>query len=224
MYRVQLFWRAFLLLSFCLGTLVGPWGSGAARAQDKTPPGTPAMPPAVKAPPGTLDAVTAILTRRSIRDYTAHPVPKEMIDLLVEAGMSAPSAFNERSSEFVVINDRRVMEEMAKINPASKQLKKATAAIVVCGNQAKEKFPGQGYWQLDGAAAAENILVAAHAVGLGAVWTAIYPYPDRLAAVKKLLNLPDAVMPLTIIPVGYPAEKKPQERRFDPTRVHYNRW
>jgi nitroreductase len=81
---------------------------------------------------------------------------------------------------------------------------------MICGNQEREKFRDKGYWQLDGAAAAENILVAAHAVGLGAVWTAIYPYPDRMAAVKKLLNLPEQVVPLTIIPIGYPAEQKPR--------------
>ena len=187
-------------------------------AQAKAPAGE------IKVPSGTLDAVTAILTRRSIRDYTPHPVPEELIKLLVEAGMSAPSAFNERSTEFVVINDRKVLDEIAKINPKSLQLKKATVIIVVCGNQAKEKNKGQGYWQLDGAVASENILIAAHAVGLGAVWTAIYPYPDRIPKVQKLLNLPEQVIPLNIIPIGYPAEQKMRENRFDPARLHTNKW
>ena len=89
---------------------------------------------------------------------------------------------------------------------------------------ALEKFSGQGYWQLDGAVAAENILIAAHALGLGAVWTAIYPYPERIPAVQNLLNLPPQVIPLTIIPMGYPAEKKMRENRFDASRVHYNGW
>ena len=97
-------------------------------------------------------------------------------------------------------------------------------AIVICGNTAKEKFPGKGYWQLDGSAAAENILLAAHAVGLGAVWTAIYPYEDRMAAVKKMLGLPESVQPLCIIPIGYPAEKKFRENRFEPARFHQNKW
>ncbi len=177
----------------------------------------------VKVPSGTLDAITAILTRRSIRDYTPHPVPEELIKLLVEAGASAPSAFNERSTEFVVVNDRKILDELAKVNPKSLQLKKATVAIVVCGNQAKEKNKGQGYWQLDGAVATENILIAAHAVGLGAVWTAIYPYPDRIPQVQKLLGLPEQVIPLNIVPIGYPAEQKMREP-FDPARVHTNKW
>ncbi len=178
----------------------------------------------IRVPPGTLDAITAILTRRSIRDYTPHPVPEEMIKLLLEAAMSAPSAFNERSQEFVVINDRKILEKIYQLNPNSLQVKRATVAIVVCGNQEREKFKGKGYWQLDGAVAAENILIAAQALGLGAVWTAIYPYPERIPAVQKLLNLPEQVIPLTIIPIGYPAERKLRENRYDASRVHYNRW
>ena len=178
----------------------------------------------LKVPSGTLDTITAIMSRRSIRDYTSHPVPEDLVRLLVEAGMCAPSALNERSSEFIVINDRKVLDEIFQLNTKALQIKKATVAIMICGNTAKEKFPGKGYWQLDGAVAAENILLAAHAVDLGAVWTAIYPYEDRMAAVKKLLNLPETVQPLCIIPIGYPAEKKFRENRFDPARFHQNKW
>jgi nitroreductase len=184
----------------------------------------PAPPGEIKVPAGTPDAITAILTRRSIRDYTPHPVPEELIRILLEAGMSAPSAFNERSTDFVVVNDRKVLDEIAKINPKSLQLKKATAAIVVCGNQPREKNKGQGYWVLDGAVASENILIAANALGLGAVWTAIYPYQDRIPQVQKVLNLPAEVVPLNIIPIGYPAERKMRENRYDASRVHTNRW
>jgi nitroreductase len=180
--------------------------------------------PEIKVPKGTPDALTAILTRRSIRDYTPHPVPEELIKLLLEAGQAAPSAFNEQSTAFVVVNDKKVLEELSKVIPASLQLKKATVAIVVCGNQAKEKFKGQGYWQLDGAVASENIFIAAHALGLGAVWTAIYPYQDRIPKLQKILNLPDEVIPLNIIPVGFPAEKKVREQLYDASRVHNNKW
>lgn len=180
--------------------------------------------PEIKVPKGTPDAITAILTRRSIREYTPHPVPDELIKLLLAAGLTAPSAFNEKSTEFVVVNDRKILDEIAKFEAKRPQLKKATVAIVVCGNQAKEKFKGQGYWQLDGAVASENILIAANALGLGAVWTAIYPYPDRIPKVQKLLNLPNDVIPLNIIPVGYPAEKKLPEKPYDPARMHTNKW
>ncbi len=178
----------------------------------------------IKVPRGTPDAITAILTRRSIRDYTPHSVPEEMIRLLLEAGMSAPSAFDERSTEFIVINDRHILDEIQKFNPKRLQLKKATVAIMVCGNQAKEKNKGQGFWLLDGAVASENILIAANALGLGAVWTAIYPFQDRIPKVQKMLNLPEQVIPLIIIPIGYPAERKMRENRYDASRVHTNRW
>ncbi len=191
-------------------------GPGAAA-----PPGTPA---AIQVPKGTPDALTAILTRRSIRDYSIHPVPEELIKLLLEAGQAAPSAIDERSTEFVVINDRQILDEIHKFNTKRLQLKKATVAILVCGNQAKEKDKGKGFWVLDGAVASENILIAAHALGLGAVWTAIYPYPDRMAKVQKLLNLPAEVLPLNIIPIGYPAEKLFREQLYDPARVHKNKW
>ena len=179
----------------------------------------------IKVPAGTPDAITAILTRRSIRDYTPHPVSEETIKLLLEAGLSAPSAFDERSTEFVVINDRKILDEIHNFNPNPKsfQLKKATVAILVCGNQAKERNKGQGFWLLDGAAASENILIAANALGLGAVWTAIYPFQDRIPKVQKLLNLPEQVIPLNIIPIGYPAERK-MPHPYDASRVHTNRW
>lgn len=214
---------AMVLIAFFFQPI---WTNSPSWAQDKGPEAAaPKGPPAaIQVPKGTPDALTAILTRRSIRDYNPHPVPAELIKLLLEAGQAAPSAFNERSTELVVVNDPKVLMEIAKVNPKALQLKKATVAIVVCGNEAKEKFKGRGWWQLDGAAASENILIAAHALGLGAVWTAIYPFPDRIPKVQKLLNLPSEVIPLNIIPVGYPAERKFRENLYDSSRVHNNKW
>ncbi len=185
---------------------------------------TQGTPPEIKVPQGTPDAITAILTRRSIRDYTPQPVPEEKIRLLLEAGMSAPSAMDERAAEFVVITDRKILDEIQKFNPKRLQLKKASVAILVCVNQAKEKKPGLGFGILDGAVAVENILIAANALGLGAVWTSIYPFQDRFPKVRQMLNLPEQVIPMTIIPVGYPAEVKMRENRYDPSRLHTNRW
>jgi nitroreductase len=216
-----------------LGLLALVWQPGLTTprswAEEKPAAGAAAQgaPVEIKVPRGTLDALTAILTRRSIRDYTPHPVSAETIKLLLEAGLSAPSAFDERSTEFVVINDRKILDEIHSFNPNPKsfQLKKATVAILVCGNPAKEKdIKGQGMWLLDGAVASENILIAANALGLGAVWTAIYPFQDRIPKVQKLLNLPEQVIPLNIIPLGYPAERK-MPHPYDASRVHPdNRW
>ncbi len=171
---MQKSWRScgrFGAMALLLAALTWqPFLPGARSWAEEKPagaPATPAPPGEIKVPSGTPDAITAILTRRSIRDYTPHPVPDELIRILLEAGMSAPSAFNERSTDFVVVNDRKVLDEIAKINPKSLQLKKATVAIVVCGNQPREKNKGQGYWVMDGAVASENILIAANALGLG---------------------------------------------------------
>jgi len=215
-----------------LGLLALLWQSGLTTPRswaEEKPAAAPAdqgAPLEFKVPRGTRDALTAILTRRSIREFSPHPVPPETIKLLLEAGLSAPSAMDERSTEFMVINDRQLLDEMHTVNPNPKsfQLKKATVAILVCGNQAKEKDKGKGFWQLDGAVAGENILIAANALGLGAVWTAIYPNPDRIAKAQKLLNLPEQIIPLCIIPVGYPAERK-MPHPYDASRVHPdNRW
>jgi len=216
-----------VLGSVLLALVVYPWLTNASiGAQDKAQGSAapPSAPLEIKVPPGTLDAVTAILTRRSIRDYTPRPVPEDLVKLLLNAGMSAPSAVDERSTEFVVITDRKILDAIHEFNTKRPQLKKAGVAILVCGNQQREKSKGQGFWVLDGAVAAENILVAAHAVGLGAVWTAIYPFPDRMAKVQKMLNMPQTVIPLCIIPIGYPAERKITGSRFDPSRAHKNRW
>jgi nitroreductase len=214
-----------------LGLLALMWQPGLTTprswAEEKPAAGAGAQgaPVEIKVPAGTADAITAILTRRSIREYTPHPVSEETIKLLLEAGLSAPSAFDERSTEFVVINDRKILNEIHNFNPNPKsfQLKEATVAILVCGNQAKERNKGQGFWLLDGAVASENILIAANALGLGAVWTAIYPFQDRIPKVQKLLNLPEQVIPLNIIPIGYPAERK-MPHPYDASRVHTNRW
>ncbi len=211
-----------LMALLCQPAVTDPRSWAQHKAPERPKPQGPAE--EIKAPRGTPDAITAIMTRQSIREYTPHPVSPDLINLLLKAAMSAPSAFNERSTEFVVVNDRKILDEIAKMNPKSQQMKKATVAIVVCGNQQWQKEKGQGYWQLDGAVASENILIAANALGLGAVWTAIYPYPDRIPLVQKILQLPEQVIPLNIIPVGYPAERKPREKHYDPSRLHTNRW
>ena len=213
------------VLAIILGFLGILFFAGTASAEEKpVSQKTQAAGEDLKVPAGTLDTITAIMTRRSIRDYTSHPVPEDLVKMLVEAGMCAPSAFGERSSAFIAITDRKILDQIFQLNPKALQIKKATVAIMICGDTAKEKFPGKGYWQLDGSVAAENILLAAHAVGLGAVWTAIYPYEDRMAAIKKMLGLPESVQPLCLIPIGYPAEKKFRENRFDPAKYHQNKW
>jgi nitroreductase len=169
-----------------------------------------------------LDALTAICSRRSIRLYTGKPVPRDLVKELLRAAMSAPSAGNERPWHFIILTDRAILDEIPRFHPYSAMLKQASVAILVCAEVTLEKR--KGYWVLDCAAATQNILLAAHAKGIGAVWCGVYPSEDRVANLKKLLRLPDSVLPFSLVPLGFPAEQKEAPDRFDGSRVHDNAW
>ena len=169
-----------------------------------------------------MDAFDAILSRRSIRNYTEQPVSDELTNELLKAAMSAPSAGNEQPWHFVIINQREILDEIPNLHPYSQMLKQAPLAILVCGDATLEKY--KGYWVQDCSAATENILLAAQAKGLGAVWLGVYPLEDRIAGLRKLLNIPDHVTPLALVSIGYPAEQKPRSNRFDASRIHNNGW
>ena len=169
-----------------------------------------------------MDAMNAILSRRSIRRYTNQPVSDEVMKELLEAAMSAPSAGNEQPWHFVVIDERKILDEIPKYHPYSQMLKDAPAAIMVCGDETLQKY--EGYWVQDCSAATENILIAAQAKGLGAVWLGVYPIEDRVVALRKLLGIPEHVIPFSLISVGYPAEQKPRSDRYDDSRIHHNQW
>ena len=166
--------------------------------------------------------MNAILNRKSIRKYKDINVSDEIVEALLRAGMAAPSAGNEQPWEFIVLRDKEILKEITEIHPYSQMLRSTDVAIVVCGDESKERF--KGFWVQDCSAATENILVAVEDMGLGAVWLGIYPVTDRVMAIQKILNLPDSVIPLSIIPVGYPDEEKNPNDRFDQTRIHYDRW
>ncbi len=169
-----------------------------------------------------MNTMDAILSRRSIRVYTSKSVPRDVVDELLKAAMSAPSAGNERPWQFVVLTNPVILEEIPKFHPYSGMVKQASVAILVCGDTKLERHKGS--WVLDCAAATENMLLAAHAKGLGAVWCGVYPTEERVAGFRKLLNIPEHVIPFSLIPVGYPAEVKQPEDRFDRSRIHDNRW
>lgn len=167
----------------------------------------------------TQDALENIFARKSVRKYLPKPVEKEKTDLLLKAGMAAPTGKDTRPWEFVVVTERAVLDSMAAALPYAKMLKDAPMAIVVCGDTTKSS-----YWYLDCAAATQNILLAAEALGLGAVWTATYPYDDRMAVVKKEIGLPDHILSLCVIPVGYPAIPHSPKNKWDETKVHYGKY
>jgi nitroreductase len=169
-----------------------------------------------------LEALEAIRTRRSIRQYTDTPVSDGVVTALLEAAMAAPSAGNEQPWHFVVVRDRTMLEQIGREHRYVQMAKDAQVVIVVCGDETLETH--KGFWVQDCAAATENILLAAHAQGLGAVWCGIYPPKDRVRAIRKLLALPHHITPLCLIPLGYPAETKPPASRYDPARIHHERW
>jgi nitroreductase len=169
-----------------------------------------------------MDTLEAIFSRRSVRIYTAKPVSHQVLHDVLKAAMSAPSAGNERPWHFIVLTDRAVLDEIPKFHPYSAMLKHAQVAILVCGELTLERHAG--YWVLDCAAATQNMLLAAHAKGLGAVWCGIYPTEDRIRNLRRLLKLPEHVVPFSLVPLGFPAETKEVHDRFDRLRVHENRW
>ena len=169
-----------------------------------------------------MDTLDAIFTRRSIRKYTDRAVPDDLVSQLLKAAMAAPSAGNEQAWQFIVIRDRALLDAIPKFHPYSAMLKYASMAVLVCGDLTLEKY--KGYWVQDCSAAAQNLLLAATAQGLGAVWTGVYPMEDRVAGMRKLLNLPEHVIPLSLLPIGYPAEQPAQTDRFNTERVYKDRW
>ena len=169
-----------------------------------------------------MDALEAILSRRSIRKYAPEPVPDEIITGLLKAAMSAPSAGNEQPWQFIVLRDRAILDQVPVYHPHSGMIREVSAAILVCADM--ERDLRQGYWVQDCAAATENILLAARALGYGTVWLGVYPREERVAGLKKLLGLPETIVPFSLIPVGRPGEEKPPAERFDSSRVHFNGW
>lgn len=172
-----------------------------------------------------LSALDVISTRTSIRAYQDRPVGADTVELLLRAAMAAPSARDRRPWAFVVVDDRALLRQLADSLPYAQSAAAAPMAVVVCGVLSESQgATNAGWWVQDAAAASENLLLAAHAVGLGAVWTGVYSYEDRVRAVRNVLGLPRHVVPLNVIPVGYPAENPAPKQKWDPAKVRRNGW
>ncbi len=169
-----------------------------------------------------MDALEAINTRRSIRKYTDQPVTDETVAKMLNAAMMAPSAGNQQPWHFVVIRDRKILDEIPTVHPYSSMLASAPLAILVCGDLKLQK--NEGYWIQDCSAATQNLLLAAHALGLGAVWLGVFPLGERVVGLTRITELPEHVLPLALIAIGYPAEEKPQPERYDISRIHHDTW
>lgn len=159
-----------------------------------------------------------IQARRSIRQYTNDPVDEGQVETLLRAAMSAPSAGNEQSWEFVVIRDEAAKAKVVEFHAHADPLVRAPLGILVCGDMNRVRYDEM--WVQDCSAATENLLLAAAGMGLGACWLGIYPREERMAGMAKLCKLPDNILPFALISVGVPAEEKGPADYYDASRVH----
>lgn len=169
-----------------------------------------------------MDAMEAILTRRSVRKYDKKPLSDQTIKELLEAAMSAPSAGDEQPWHFIIIDEPQILNKIPTFHNHAQMLKDATIAILVCGDLKLDKH--KGMWVQDCSAATENILIAVRAKELGAVWLGIFPREERIKGMRQLLIIPNNVMPFSLIPIGYPVEKQGRLNRYNPSRIHHNKW
>jgi nitroreductase len=171
------------------------------------------------------DFLNVIYTRRSVRKFTGEKVKKEDLEAILRAGMSAPSAVNIQPWAFVVVTDRKTLDELCEALPYAKMLDKAGAAIIVCGIPDKDDTYAKKYWVMDCSLASGNILLAAHALGYGAVWTAAYADVERVRTVRKILSIPEKIIPLNVIPIGIPADRNAKALdKFKRENIHWEKW
>ncbi len=161
-------------------------------------------------------------TRRSIRKFNDDPVEDLKLEEIMAAGMMAPSAGNEQPWHFLLLRDRRLLKAISKNHLFATAVEKAPVAILVCADLTLDRY--EGFWVQDCAAATQNMLLAAHALGLASVWVGLYPRSQRLSDIRALIQLPDHIIPFSLLPIGYPAEEKNMEIRFDQSRLHYDQW
>lgn len=170
-----------------------------------------------------METIQAIMTRRSIRAFKKTPVTQAQIQTLLEAAMNAPSAGDGRPWHFVVTTDRARLDALADaVDEGKPMFKQAQAAVLICLDPAKEGFKGFG--EQDCSCAAHNLELAAHAIGLGTVWVAVIHVPPRIAGCRRVLGVPESLIPFALFPLGVPGETLAPEYRYDETRVHREGW
>ena len=166
-----------------------------------------------------------IHSRKSVRHFTTKKVSKEQLVTLAKAAMAAPTARNAQPWQIIAIDDRAILDSLCAVLPYAKMLEQAPAAMLVCGDMTKAlEGEGRQFWIQDCSAATENLLLAAEGMGLGAVWTAVFPDNERLKGVCRVLQLPSYIIPLNVIPVGYPTGEDMPKIKWDEEKFHYNGW
>ena len=165
-----------------------------------------------------------IFARRSVRRYQERPIPEETVRDLLEAAMAAPSAVARDPWRFIVVRNRERLQQLAEILPHGKMLRGAAAGIVVCGDIERAHDGRESYMLQDCSAAVENLLLAAAALGIGSCWLGVHPRAERMEGIRALFSLPDNVIPVAGISLGWPAQSPPARTRYDEGFVHYEEW
>lgn len=166
-----------------------------------------------------------IMTRCSVRSYTDRKVSKETIDTLLRAAMSAPTAVNKQPWRMVVVDSRELLDSIATGFGSMQMAEEAQLAIVLCGDmQSALEGEGKEFWVQDVSAATENLLLAAHAVGLGAVWCGIYPIQERVRKFSAMLALPSDIVPMACVCIGYPKGETEPKDKWKPENIRLNSW
>lgn len=163
-----------------------------------------------------------IYKRRSIRKFQQKSVEQDLLLKIIKAGMNAPSAVGQQPWQFVIIDDKQVIEEVVKVHPNAKPAMNAPISILVCGDLDKER--SQGNWPIDCAAATQNMLLEIASLGLGGCWLGIYPREQRMNRLRELIGAPEHIVPFSLIALGYPAEELAPKDTFDAKRIYYNSW
>lgn len=170
----------------------------------------------------SVSAVDAMATRRSIRTFTDQPITEPMLESLLHAAMQAPSAGNAQPWEFIIIRSDESKEHITKIHQFAQMAPKSPVSVLVCGNLQKEKYAG--FWVQDCSAAIQNMLLAARAQGIATVWCGIHPIEERVAAFRTAFNLPDHIMPLGLVVMGYSDQPFTERKVFDAQKIHRERF
>lgn len=173
----------------------------------------------------TADAVLEnIHSRKSVRQFTSEPISAEHTETMLRAAMAAPTAVNYQPWRFVVVTEREQLDAMSEILPYAKMLRQAPLAIIVCGETTWFDGKENPYWQQDCSAAVQNLLLAAEALGLGAVWTGVYPNMELARPLGEFLGLPGNVQPLSAIPIGHHDGTAQPKDKWKPENIHYGKW
>ncbi|MDD3114970.1 MAG: nitroreductase family protein [Anaerovibrio sp.] len=173
-----------------------------------------------------MDTLKALATRKSVRSFTDEGICFEDIKRILTAGMSGPSCVNMRMWSFVVVRNKELLGKLAVANGIyAAPLRGAALGILVCGDLERIIPEEPDFWVVDASIAAQNMVLAAHDLGIGSVWLGCWPAEDRVQEVKELLKLPETIVPHTILALGYPEKPNMTERDlYESDRVHFDEW